>query len=119
LKSSLKRNGSINTKKRRRMLRFNALRVSRCSSDIVRVYERQTMIRIRKLNAYKKMEKTRLWKLLGALPIKVRAPMDSAKPKIMSERDSMRNLDRSLFSAIKLTLNDTSKVFFQKKKESV
>lgn len=48
------------------------------------------------------MAKTSVVKSAGGCPIKVRAPMERAKPKIKSDRDSMRALgvDRSFPSAI-------------------
>lgn len=57
----------------------------------MRVYEYQTLIRIRKLKAKYKMSRTSCGKSLGGCPIKVKAPMERAKPKIKSESDSMRD----------------------------
>jgi hypothetical protein len=48
------------------------------------------------------MDLSKLSKLLGALPIRVRAPIDRANPKIRSESVSIRDfgVDRSFSSAI-------------------
>jgi len=73
--------------------------VSKGSTDIILVYLSQTEIRITKLTVNPTISLLISAGLPGGLLIRDSAPIESASPKIMSERDSIRGLglDCSIF----------------------